>query len=331
MLRGSGRIVCRRHDVTRMVTVALLMGSIAGCGGGAATTRSSAAPAPSETSSNVATTSGTLGGPASRIAVIVLENKEYNQIIGRAGAPYLNALARQSSVAANYYAITHPSLPNYLALTGGSTFGFSGSDCGTCSVSHRNLIDQLETAGISWKVYAEGLPSPCSSAATAGAYVRRHDPFTYYRDVADNPARCRSIVPTTTLTRDLADHSLPRFVWLVPNICHDMHSCGTYTGDRYLRTMVPRLLAELGPSGLLFVTFDEGETNSGCCGVAKGGHVLTLVAGPGARPGVRSMTPYDHYSLLRTIEDLWGLPRLGGAALPSTRPMTGLLRVRPLR
>jgi phosphatidylinositol-3-phosphatase len=305
---------------------------VAGCGGGSATTRSSTPPAPNPASSTGATSSSaTVAGPVSRIAVIVLENKEYNEIIGSPAAPYLNALAHQSAVATDYYAITHPSLPNYLALTGGSTFGYSGSDCGACSVSHRNLIDQLEAAGISWKVYVEDLPSPCSSAASAGDYVRRHDPFMYYRDVADNPARCRLIVPSTTLTRDLADHSLPRFTWLVPNICHDMHSCGTYTADLYLRTMVPRLLAELGPSGVLFVTFDEGETNAGCCGVAKGGHILTLAAGPGARAGARSMTPYDHYSLLRTIEDLWGLPKLGGAGSPSTRPMTDLLRVRPLR
>lgn len=314
-----------------MATAAVLLMSVAGCGGGSTTTRSSAAPGPSPASSTRTSSSATVAGPASRIAVIVLENREYDEIIGRPAAPYLNALARQSAVAANFHAITHPSLPNYLALTGGSTFGYGGSDCGTCSVSHRNLVDQLEAAGISWKVYAEGLPAPCSSTATAGNYVRRHDPFMYYRDVADNPARCRLIVPTTTLTRDLADHSLPRFIWLVPDICHDMHSCGTYTGDRYLRALVPRLLAELGPSGLLFVTFDEGETNSGCCGVAKGGHILTLAAGPGARAGVRSVTPYDNYSLLRTIEDLWGLPRLGGAALSSTRPMTDLLRVRPLR
>jgi hypothetical protein len=336
MLRGLGRIRRRHHGATWMVTVALLAVSLAGCGGGSKTTRSSAPPAPAHGSSTVAPPSAaTLAGPASRIAVIVLENKEYDQIIGRAGAPYLNALARRSAVAADYYAITHPSLPNYLALTGGSTFGFSGSDCGTCSISHVNLIDQLETARISWKVYAEGMPSTCSSSSstkiTAGAYVRRHDPFLYYRDVADNSKRCQFVVPTTVLTRELAEHALPRFVWLVPNICHDMHSCGTYSGDRYLRVIVPQLLAELGPSGLLFVTFDEGATNLGCCGVARGGHILTLVAGPGARAGVRSTTPYDHYSLLRTIEDLWGLPRLGGAALPSTRPMTDLLRVRPLR
>jgi phosphatidylinositol-3-phosphatase len=331
MLRGPERIQWRRYSVTLMVTVALLMMSVAGCGGGSATTRSSTPPASSPAVSTAATSSGTVAGPASRIAVIVLENKEYNQIIGRAGAPYLNALARQGAVAANYYAITHPSLPNYLALTGGSTFGFSGHDCGTCSVSQPNLIDELDAARISWKVYAEDMPSTCSAAVTAGAYARRHDPFLYYRDVANNPTRCRFVVSTTTLTRDLADHSLPRFVWVVPNICNDAHSCSTYTGDRYLRAIVPRLLAELGPSGLLFVTFDEGATNLGCCGVAKGGHVLTLVAGPGARAGARSMTPYDHYSLLRTIEDLWGLPRLAGAALPSTQPMTDLLRVRPVR
>ncbi len=332
MLRGLGRIECGRHRVTWMVTLALFVASVTGCGSGSAPTRSSAAPPPSSASSTVASSSAaTVAGPASRIAVIVLENKEYSEIIGRPAAPYLNALARQSAVASNYHAITHPSLPNYLALTGGSTFGYRGSDCGTCSVSHRNLIDQLEAAHIPWKVYVEDLPSACSSAASARNYVRRHDPFMYYRDVADNPAWCRSIVPMTTLTSDLAAHSLPRFLWLVPNLCHDMHSCGTYTGDRYLRGIVPQLLTQLGASGLLFVTFDEGETNSGCCRVAAGGHVLTLVAGLGARAGVRSMAPYDHYSLLRTIEDLWGLPRLGGAALPSTQPMSDLLRVRPVR
>ena len=335
MPRGILDRRCRFQGVTWIVTVALLLVSLAGCGTGSAkshssasSTTSSATKSDSPASSTPSPASQTLAGPPSRIVVIVLENKEYNEIIGRPAAPYLNSLARQSAVAANYHSITHPSLPNYLALTGGSTFGLSGSDCLTCSVSHRNLIDELEAAGISWKAYMEDLPSACSHTTSNGGYVRRHDPFMYYRDVADNPARCRFIVPATTLTTDLAHHSLPRFVWLSPNICHDMHSCGIYTGDRYLRAMIPRLLPQLGPSGLLFVTFDEGETNLGCCGVAKGGHVLTLVAGPGARAGVRSMTPYDHYSLLLTIEDLWGLPKLGYTASASTHPMTDLLRVR---
>jgi hypothetical protein len=327
MLRG---ITPRIPGGIRWVATALLMTSLAGCGGGAPATHASQSRT-AQSSTAATSTASSIPGPVSRIAVIVLENKEYNQIIGRAGAPYLNVLARHSAVAANYYAITHPSLPNYLALTGGSTFGFAGNDCGTCSVSHRNLVDQLEAARISWKVYAQDMPSTCSTQVTAGAYVRRHDPFLYYRDVADNPRRCQFVVPATVLNRDLADHALPRFMWLIPDICDDMHSCGIYTGDLYLRGIVPRLLAELGPSGVLFITYDEGSSDLGCCGVAKGGRILTLVTGPGARAGARSVTPYDHYSLLRTIEDLLGLPRLGGAALPSTRAMTDLLRVRVQR
>jgi phosphatidylinositol-3-phosphatase len=260
--------------------------------------------------------------------VIVLENHEYDEITGRPSAPYINGLAAQSAIAANYHAVAHPSLPNYLALTGGSTFGFDGSDCMTCSVSHRNLVDELEAAGISWEAYMQDLPTVCSFKASSGGYIRRHDPFMYYRDIAGNPSRCRHIVPATELSRDLAQHTLPRFVWLSPDICDDMHSCSTYTGDTYLRSIVPRLLAQLGPSGILFLTWDEGTTNASCCKVAKGGHILTLIAGPGARAGVRSNVPYDHYSVLRTIEDLWKLPRLGYAACSCTRSMTALLRVR---
>jgi phosphatidylinositol-3-phosphatase len=317
MLRGAGHRKCRIHDLTQLVTAALLVGVLAGCGGSAAAGSSAAGPAQSLTRAKV-----------SRIVVVVLENREYNEIIGRAAAPYINSLAGQSAVATNYHAVSHPSLPNYLALTGGSTFGFDGSDCMTCSVSHRNLIDQLEASKISWKAYMEDMPSACSFASSSGGYVRRHDPFMYYRDVAGNRNRCRFVVPASQLGSDLARHSLPEFVWLSPNLCHDMHSCGTYSGDSYLRSMIPRLLGQLGPSGILFLTWDEGNTNSGCCGVAKGGHILTLIAGPGARAGTRSATPYDHYSLLRTIEDLWRLPRLGYAACPCTHAMTDLLRVR---
>jgi phosphatidylinositol-3-phosphatase len=313
MLRVARLDGRRMHRLPWLVTAGLLAVALTGCG------RQSPALHASQAA---------IGSPVSRIAVIVLENHEYDQIAGRPSAPYLNALLAQSAVAADYHAVSHPSLPNYLALTGGSTFGLDGSDCMTCSVSQRNLIDELETAGISWKAYMQDIPSVCSFQASSGGYIRRHDPFMYYRDIADNRSRCRNVVPATVLDRDLARHSLPSFVWLSPNICDDMHSCSTYTGDHYLRSIIPRLLSELGPSGILFVTWDEGSTNSGCCKVAKGGHILTLIAGPGARAGARSMVPYDHYSLLRTIEDLWKLPRLGYAACPCTHSMFDLLRVR---
>jgi hypothetical protein len=303
----------RLYRLTWVAMVTLLVAVGAGCGG-----ESSARTAPARAA----------GRGVSRIVVVVLENREYDEVAGRPAAPYINSLMAQSAVAANYHAVSHPSLPNYLALTGGSTFGLDGSDCMSCSVSHRNLIDQLTAAGISWKAYMEDLPSTCSFTQSSGGYVRRHDPFMYYRDVAGNPARCRSIVPATQLNQDLDRHALPTFAWISPSLCHDMHNCGTYSGDHYLRSIVPRILPDLGPNGILVLTWDEGETSSGCCRVAKGGHILTLIAGPGARAGARSMVPFDHYSLLRTIEDLWGLPRLGWAACPCTNSMTGLLRVR---
>jgi len=201
MLRGARHRKCRILDLTQLVTAALLVGVVAGCGGSAAAGSSAAAPARSLTRAKV-----------SRIVVVVLENREYNEIIGRASAPYINSLAGQSAVATDYHAVSHPSLPNYLALTGGSTFGFDGSDCMTCSVSHRNLIDQLEASKISWKAYMEDMPSACSFASSSGGYVRRHDPFMYYRDVAGNRNRCRFVVPANQLGSDLARHSLPEFV-----------------------------------------------------------------------------------------------------------------------
>jgi phosphatidylinositol-3-phosphatase len=300
--------------LTWFVTATLLLVALAGCGGAS----------PADSSVTLAQSG------VSRIAVIVLENHEYDDIIGRPSAPFLNTLAAEGAVAANYHAVTHPSLPNYLALTGGSTFGFAGSDCMTCSVSARNLVDELEAAGISWKAYMQDLPSVCSFKTSSGGYIRRHDPFMYYRDIAHNRSRCRNIVPATELWRDLTRHSLPRFIWLSPNVCDDMHSCSTYTGDLYLRKVIPRLLAQLGPHGILFVTWDEGTTNSACCKIAQGGHILALIAGPGARPGARSEVAYDHYSLLRTIEDLWDLPKLGYAACSCTQAMTDLLRVHRL-
>jgi hypothetical protein len=312
MPRRIGQTATRVHGLTWLAISALLVVAVAGCG--------------SDSSARTTVQASRL--KVSRVVVVVLENREYDDVVGRPAAPYINSLIGQSAVAANYHAVSHPSLPNYLALTGGSTVGFDGSDCMTCSVSHRNLIDQLAAAGISWKAYMEDLPSVCSFTQSSGGYARRHDPFMYYRDVARNRGRCRSIVPATELGRDVARHSLPSFVWISPNLCHDMHDCGTYAGDRYLRSILPRILGELGPTGLLFLTWDEGVTNSGCCKVAKGGHILTLIAGPSARVGARSVVPYDHYSLLRTIEDLWGLPRLGWAGCPCTNAMTDLLRVR---
>jgi hypothetical protein len=266
------------------------------------------------------------GGPPAHIAVIVMENEEYRDIIGSRQTPFINALAHRYALARSMYAITHPSLPNYLALTGGATFGID-SDCTDCRVpSARSLADQLTGAHLSWKAYMEDLPHPCYQGASAGLYAKKHDPFMYYDRVAKDPAQCAHVVPLTELATDERAHALPRFVWVTPNLCHDMHDCAPPQGDAFLAGVVPPLLNALGPRGLLVLTWDEGDTDDGCCRVAAGGHIATVLAGGLAAPGARLTRAVDQYSILQAIEDLYRLHRLRGAACPCTPSLAPLLR-----
>jgi acid phosphatase len=259
----------------------------------------------------------------SHIFEIVLENKEYSSIIGNPSAPYLNSLAQQYGLATNYYAIAHPSLPNYIALIGGSTFGIK-SNCTTCFIDAPNLVDQIEGAGRSWRAYMEGMPSPCF-VGDQGRYRQKHNPFIYYDNIRQNPARCNQIVPFTQFAQDLTANTLPDYVWITPDMCNDTHDCPVSTGDLWLQTWVTKVLASPAwqQNGVLFITYDESKSSdsSGCCQGAAGGHIVTLVISPLGKPGYRSSTAYDHYSLLRTIEEAWGMPRLGGANCPCAPPL----------
>ena len=246
-------------------------------------------------------------------------------MIGNSSAPYINHLADTGALATASYAIRHPSLPNYLALTGGSTYGIE-EDCTDCHVAGRNLVDDLEAAHISWKAYMQDMPYPCFTGASYGLYAKKHDPFLYYDDIRSNPRRCSHVVPATQLTSDLAAGALPQFAWITPNLCNDMHNCGVAIGDRYLSGLMPSLIASVGRRGVVFVTWDEGSSNASCCSLAKGGHITTIAVGGAAVPHARPSAPYDHYSLLRTIEDSWGLPELGSTRCPCTRPMSAMLR-----
>jgi phosphatidylinositol-3-phosphatase len=260
-----------------------------------------------------------------RVVIVVMENKGCEEVIGSPEAPYLNRLAQRYAFPSRFYALQRPSLPNYLGLTSGTTFGLA-RNCTDCSFRGRNIVDQLEQARISWKAYMQSMPTPCFRGPAAGNYVKEHNPFVYYPNVATNPRRCRHVVPLDQLSKDLAVHALPRFVFISPDNCYNSHNCTIRTGDRFLSLLVPRLLREVGRRGVIFLTYDEGNDRSGCCGGAAGGHIATVVAGPAARPGARSALEYDHYSILRTIEDAWRLPRLRGAACPCTRSMSALLR-----
>ncbi len=303
--------------MSRVVGVALAILLGAGCGAGVGARALPVQVRPSPKASLAA------GEPA-HIAVVVMENEEYGDIIGSPSAPYINHLARRYGLARGTYAIGHPSLPNYLALTGGSAFGIS-SDCTTCSVGASSIVDQLTHAQLTWRAYMEGLPRACFTGSGSGDYAKKHDPFVYYTRVVRNPASCANVVGLARLAVDERDHAIPRFIWITPNLCHDMHDCSVATGDRFLSRLVPPLLRSLGRNGLLFLTWDEGASDSGCCRLASGGHVVTIVAGPGARRGARMTSPADHYSVLQTIEDLLGLPRLRGAACPCTPTLEPLL------
>jgi phosphatidylinositol-3-phosphatase len=253
------------------------------------------------------------------VVLVVFENHEYDDVIGSRAAPTFNALARRYALLTQSYGVAHPSLPNYLALVSGSTFGIR-SDCVACFVGGRSIADTLEARGLTWSAYQEGIPAAGSTVAYAGRYAGRHAPFLYFRSIRSQQARRERVVPYTRFARDLASGRLPTFSLVVPNLCHSMHDCSVATGDAWLKRLVTPLLAspELARS-VVIVTFDEGESN-----VRGGGRIPTLVLGPLVRPGARSSRLVTHYGVLRTIEDGLGLPRLGASA--SAAPIAGIWR-----
>ena len=256
------------------------------------------------------------------IFVIVLENKDYERVLGGDQAPYMSALAHQYGLATSYYGIRHPSLPNYLALTGGDTFGVT-SDCTDCFVHAPNLVDQLEAAGKSWKAYMEDMPSPCYLGDAPPLYKQKHNPFIYYDDIRANAARCNKIVPFTQFAADLQANAVPDFAWITPNMCNDTHDCSVGDGDSWLKRWVPAILQSPAwkDQGVLFITYDEGTGSARCCQNAAGGRIATLVISPLVRAGFSSDQPYTHYSLLRTIEAAWGMPLMGQAKCDCAPPL----------
>ncbi|HSP65893.1 MAG TPA: alkaline phosphatase family protein [Candidatus Deferrimicrobium sp.] len=229
-----------------------------------------------------------------RVAVIVMENHGYDSVVG---LPYIRSIASTATALTNYHASGHPSLPNYLALTSGTTWGIT--DDGYHVLPAQDIGDQLTAAGLPWRAYMEGMGADCRQGVDG--YAVKHDPFAYYG------GGCQaSVVPFAQLAGDIARPSPPRFIWITPDLCHDMHDCAPSVGDAWLQKTVPMLLASPAMSnGLVLITWDENE---------GGGpnQVLTLVLGSRrpASPGTAS----SHPALLATIEDVLGLPRL-----PATR------------
>lgn len=261
----------------------------------------------------------------SHVAIIVMENKENTDVIGRKTAPNVNALARRYGLATSSYAVSHPSLPNYLVLTSGSTQGIT-SDCTACRLPGTNIGDQLNAARISWKAYMQNYPRTSGCVlGDHGLYAQRHNPFVYVRG---DPSLCNHITGFPKLVADLHHGTLPTFLWITPNTCADTHDCSVATGDAFLRSIVPPLLHELGPHGYIVITWDEGNSNAGY-GIAHGGHIATIVAGPTVRRGARMATRINHYGVLASMETSLGLPLLANAARRDSGSLAPLFTVAP--
>jgi len=252
------------------------------------------------------------------IVIIMFENKEFGTVIGNPLMPNYNRLAREYTLLTQYYAVRHPSLPNYIALMGGDTFGID-SNCSDCFIDAPSLPDLIEASGRTWKTYQEDMPEPCYLGDTH-IYVQKHNPFIYFDRIRLDTARCeRTILPLTALQTDIEAASLPNFIFITPNLCNDAHDCPLDVADAWLTELLGRLVPALdatGKSYLLVMLFEEGQGNHSCCGLPleAGGRVPVVFYSPLVKNGFEDPTPYTHYSLLKTISTAWGLPLLGHAA-----------------
>jgi Phosphoesterase family len=231
--------------------------------------------------------------------VVIFENKHRSTVIGNSQAPYLNKLAGRGASMKRSYGITHPSQPNYLALFSGSTHGVSSNGCPQNLGKANNLGHQLRKSGRSFIGYAESLPKTGFRGCGSGRYLRKHNPWVNF---ATLPARTNQ--PFTEFPRDY--RKLPTVAFVSPNMCHDMHDCSIRTGDRWLKQHFSRY-ARWAPrhNSWLIVTFDENAGGSAHS-------IPTIIVGAKVRPGVYTER-LDHYGLLRTIEDAYGLRTLGRA------------------
>jgi phosphatidylinositol-3-phosphatase len=265
------------------------------------------------------------------VFMVTAEDTGYGEVIGQPDAPYVNSLLAHSALATNYHAIVHPGYGDYFALTAGDLLG-APSQCTPlkCSSGALNITDRLEPAGITWRAYMDGMQTPCETQSTP-TYEAQHDIFVYYDDIRNNAARCRSgVVPLGRLAGDLAaPQTAPDYVWLEPSGCDAMDNCNrcqsrdcsVAAGDRWLAdtlTTVFQSATWRQGKSVMFLTWEEDNFTAG-------NHVATLVMGMGVRAGTASAAPYDHYSLLKTIETAWKL-RPFTSKDAGARPMTDVFK-----
>jgi len=236
------------------------------------------------------------------VFVIVMENTGLDRALR---SQPIARLASANALATNYRAVARPSLPNYLALTSGSTWDIADNDYHPLPPA--DLGTQLTTAGITWRAYMEGMTAEAGCMRSPYPYALKHNPFAYYGGACPS-----NVVPFEALDVDLASDT-PNFVWITPGLCHDGHDCPVDVAGTWLDGLVSRIVSSDAwrSSGMLFIVWDEGDGGDG--------NLVPLIVLTQDAVATRIETEYDHYSLLATIEDTFGLGRLGAAA--TARPL----------
>jgi phosphatidylinositol-3-phosphatase len=248
------------------------------------------------------------------VFIVVEENANFGDVIANPALPYLNGLANQYGLAANYFANAHPSIPNYFELTTGQILTLiDASTPHNFPVSAENIVRDLLAAGKSWKSYAEDLPSVGYTGGDTGRYAVRHNPLAYFTDVQNDSRQVQDLVPFSQFATDQNAASLPDFSFIVPNLCDDAHDCSLATADTWLKTNIDPLIQSplFQKDGLLIIVFDEADTLDLTSG---GGHVAAVIVSPLGKRGYKSIAFYQHQSVLRlTLEGL-GVTKLPGDA-----------------
>jgi phosphatidylinositol-3-phosphatase len=292
--------------MTRRAWLSLVLGAflLTSCGGASSSAR--ATPSANNPSRSPTPSPSPSSGPQRHVFVIVMENRSYQQAMAQ---PYVASLAAKYAVATNYHAVAHPSVPNYLAITSGSTWGIA--DDGFHPLPNQGLAAELTEAGVPWRAYMEGFTGNCFTSPYP--YALKHDPFAYYGD------QCPStVVPMSQLTQDLAG-STPQLSWVGPGLCNDGHDCSAGVADRWLATVVPQITASSAwkANGILYITWDESD--------ADGANLVPLIV---VAPHLQTHTTsayLDHLALVATIADHLGVARPGGStSAPSIAQAFGL-------
>ena len=301
----------RRLTLAAFVLTALLVAVVTACGGmppepiplGQASPSSTASVSPSRIASHSPSASPT-PRVIPHVFVIVMENAGLNRALR---APAIARLASANTLMTNYYGVARPSLPNYLAMTSGSTWGVT--DNGYHVLPTSDLGTQLTSAGFSWRAYMEGL-TDAGCLRSPYPYALKHNPFAYYG------GKCPpNVVPMDALEGDLAG-ATPSFLFIKPGLCNDGHDCSLDVAGAWLESTVARIQASDAwrSGGVMFVLWEEGDGGDN--------NLVPMIIISKDAPARRVDTRYDHYSLLATIEDHFGLPRLGAAR--TAQPLTSL-------